>query len=73
MMDGKTQEVFTSGVMRVLEGGDFVEVLLLSSPVRYRLDKHLRTLRARLEEARQSGQQVQVEVDWESQEILDVR
>lgn len=72
MIDGRTREVFSTGVMRILEGGDFVEVLLLSSPVRYRLDKHRQTLRSRLEEARQSGQQVQVAVDWESQEILDV-
>lgn len=72
MTEGKTREVFTSQVMRLLEGGDFTEVLLLSSPVRYRLDKHRHETRARLEEARQNGQALQVVVDWESQEILGV-
>lgn len=69
---GPSQEVLATKVQRVLEGGDYLEILLLSSPVRYRLDKHQRDIRARLEDAQRSGRQVQVLVDWECQEVLDV-
>jgi hypothetical protein len=72
MTEGQTREVLSTKVQRVLEGGDFLEVLLLASPVRYRLDKHRHQLRARLEEARARGQVVEVLVDWECQEILDL-
>jgi hypothetical protein len=71
MSQGQTHEVFTTKVKRVLEGGDFVEVLLLSSPLRYRLDKHCRALRDKLESAQRSGTVLRVVVDWECQEILD--
>jgi hypothetical protein len=71
-MHEETTEVLQTKVKRVLEGGDFFEVLLLSSPVRYRLDKYRRQLRSRLEEAQHSGQTVEVLVDWDSQEILEL-
>lgn len=72
MTEGQTYEVLSTKVKRVLEGGDFLEVLLLSSPVRYRLDKHRRKLRASLEEAQRSGHMVDVLVDWDCQEVIDV-
>ncbi len=71
MTEGQTYEVLSTKVKRVLEGGDFIEVLLLSSPVRYRLDKHRRKLRASLEEAQRGGQVVEVLVDWDCQEVID--
>ena len=72
MTEGQTREVLSTKVRRVLEGGDFLEVLLIATPVRYRLDKHRLSVRAGLEEAQRSGQSVQVLVDWESQEVLDL-
>jgi hypothetical protein len=72
MRQSKCSEVLSTQVQQVLEGGDFLEVLLLSSPVRYRLDKHRQAVRERLEEAQRSGQTVEVLVDWECQEVLDL-
>ena len=72
MMEGQTYEVLSTKVSRVLECGDYVEVLLFSSPVRYRLDKHRRKLRASLEEAQGSGHIVEIMVDWECQEVIDL-
>lgn len=72
MTEGKTQEVLSTKVRRVLEGGDFVEVLLLTSPVRYRLDKHRHQVRASLEEAQRAGRSLDILVDWECQEIVDL-
>ena len=72
MTEGQTYEVISTKVKRVLEGGDFLEVLLLSSPVRYRLDKHRRKLRASLEEAQRTGHIVEIMVDWECQEVIDL-
>lgn len=72
MNEGNCSEVLSTKVQRVVEGGDFLEVLLLSSPVRYRLDKHRGQVRERLEEAQRSGRTVEVLVDWECQEVLDL-
>jgi hypothetical protein len=72
MTEGQTREVLSTKVHRLVEGGDYLEVLFLSSPVRYRLDKHRHDLRASLEEARRTDRLVRVLVDWECQEILDL-
>lgn len=72
MSQGPTTETLTTRVHRILEGGDFLEVQLQASPVRYRLDKHRRDLRDHLEDAMKSHRTVEVTVDWECQEVLQV-
>lgn len=72
MSVGPTTETLVTRVHRVLEGGDYLEILLQVSPVRYRLDKHRRDLRAHLEDALESRRQVEVLVDWDCQEVLEV-
>ncbi len=72
MSQGPTTEKLMTRVHRVLEGGDFLEIQLQASPVRYRLDKHRRDLRAHLEDAMKARRTVEVLVDWECQEVLEV-
>lgn len=72
MTQASTQEVFSAQVVEVLESADVIEVLLLTTPVRYRLDKYRHKLKTQLHEARKSGSQVRVLVDWECQELLDL-
>lgn len=72
MNGGSTVEVFSTEVLAVREVADVIEVLLVRSPVPYRLDKHRHQLRAHLEQAWRRGDKVQVCVDWECQELLEV-